>query len=185
MLLNWGVLALKRDQPQVAWTRLQHARELFGGKAPALWFWAATRALALQDRLEAALMLAREGVDAYPRHPVLGNDLAVLHEATGDHAAAEALLRQTLADDPPLPQPYKNLGDLFYRSGRYDEAAALYERAAILEPALGDDLFFKLGNLAFRRRDGRRARECWERAVMLNPGHQLARANLDLLPVSL
>ena len=92
--LNWGVLALKRDQPQVAWTRLQHARELFGGKAPALWFWAATRALALQDRLEAALMLAREGVDAYPRHPVLGNDLAVLHEATGDHAAAEALLRQ-------------------------------------------------------------------------------------------
>jgi hypothetical protein len=46
-------------------------------------------------------------------------------------------------------------------------------------------VFFKLGNLAFRRRDSARARECWERTVALNPGHQLARANLESLSVSL
>jgi tetratricopeptide (TPR) repeat protein len=94
------------------------------------------------------------------------------------------LLRDLLAGDASLPQPFKNLGDLCYRSGRYDEASSLYDRAAALEPSLGDDLFFKLGNLAFRQRDIARARECWERALALNPGHQLARANLDTLPLS-
>ncbi|HEY9517968.1 MAG TPA: tetratricopeptide repeat protein, partial [Gemmatimonadales bacterium] len=80
-----------------------------------------------------------------------------------------------------LPQPFKNLGDLSYRSGRYAEAAAHYARAAALDPDLGDDLYFKIGNLAFRERDTVRARAAWERAVALNPGHQLARANLATL----
>ena len=61
------------------------------------------------------------------------------------------------------------------------EAFEAYERAAKLDPSLGDDLFFKLGNIAFKRRDHARARESWTRATELNPAHQLARANLDLL----
>ncbi|MGE3618540.1 MAG: tetratricopeptide repeat protein, partial [Gemmatimonadales bacterium] len=97
---------------------------------------------------------------------------------------AERILRDTPLDEPGLPQIPKNLGDLLYRSGRYEEATEHYERAAAIDPTLGDDLFFKLGNLAFRRRDAETARDCWERAVRLNPGHQLARANLDLLPAA-
>ncbi|HEX7024189.1 MAG TPA: tetratricopeptide repeat protein, partial [Gemmatimonadales bacterium] len=108
-------------------------------------------------------------------------NLAVLLEATGNLAAAETVLRQTLADEASLPQPFKNLGDVCYRTGRYDEAAGLYQRAAALAPDLGDDLYFKLGNLAFRQRDAAAARAAWERAVALNPAHQLARANLDTL----
>ena len=80
-----------------------------------------------------------------------------------------------------LPQISKNLGDLFYRAGNYDEAYASYERAAKLSPDLGDDLYFKLGNLAYKRNDRDRARGYWERATTLNAGHQLARANLDML----
>jgi tetratricopeptide (TPR) repeat protein len=68
-----------------------------------------------------------------------------------------------------------------YRTGRYDEAFDAYERAAKLNPDLGDDLYFKLGNIAFKRQDHARARSSWTRAIELNPGHQLARANLEQL----
>jgi tetratricopeptide (TPR) repeat protein len=181
VFLNWAILALGKNEPDVAWARLERARNLFGVAPPPLWHWAAALALGSQERPDAALNVARDGVAAYPDHPVLRNNYAALLEATGDVAQAEAILRDTVRDDPVEPQPYKNLGDLLYRSGHYEEARALYDRAAAIDPELGDDLFFKLGNLAFRERASARARECWERALVLNPGHQLARANLELL----
>ncbi len=184
VFVNWALLGLRREDPGVAWARLERARELDPGTPAPLWYFAAVLALAMQEQLEPALALAREGVGAHPSHPVLRNNLAVLLEATGDVASAETLLRETATDDPVLPQLHKNLGDLLYRSGRYDEATQHYDRAAALAPELGDDLFFKLGNLAFRRRAADQAREFWGQAVRLNPGHQLARANLELLPVS-
>ncbi|HEV8599557.1 MAG TPA: DUF4388 domain-containing protein [Gemmatimonadales bacterium] len=176
---GWGVLALERAEPAVARQRLQRARELYrGDPPPPLWYWAAARACAEADDLDAALDLAKEAVERHPGHPVLRNNFAVLLEATGAPAEAEALLRALLSDEIGLPQPFKNLGDLCYRSGRYEEAAAHFSRAAALAPDLGDDLFFKLGNLAFRERDLERARKCWERTLVLNPAHELARANL-------
>ena len=52
-----------------------------------------------------------------------------------------------------MPQISKNLADMFYRNGRYDDAVEAYERAAKLDPELGDDLYFKLGNIAYKRSD--------------------------------
>ncbi|HLB54654.1 MAG TPA: DUF4388 domain-containing protein [Gemmatimonadales bacterium] len=180
---GWGVLALERGEPLVAKQRLHRARDLYrDDPPPALWYWAAARSAAEAENLDSAVEVARDGLERYPADPVLRNTLAVLLEAGGEMAEAEAQLRQALAEDPALPQVCKNLGDLCYRSGRYEEAATHYSRAAALGPDLGDDLYFKLGNLAFRERDVPRARECWQRALGLNPAHQLARANLASLP---
>jgi tetratricopeptide (TPR) repeat protein len=96
-------------------------------------------------------------------------------------AGAERELQAGLEEDAALPQLSKNMGDLLYRAGRYEEAQEAYERALRLEPALGDDLHFKLGNIAHRARDAQKAREHWTRATELNPAHQLARANLEML----
>ncbi|HET7599909.1 MAG TPA: tetratricopeptide repeat protein, partial [Gemmatimonadales bacterium] len=182
ILLAWGIAAVKRGDPRVALGRLERARELLGERMPPpLWFWAAALAHAGADAPEAALAAARAGVAAYPDRAVLRNNLAVLLEAAGDLTGAESELRAALAEDPSLPQVSKNLADLYYRAGRYDEAHEAYERAAKLQPELGDDLWFKLGNIAFRRRDNARARSSWQRATELNPGHQLARANLEML----
>ena len=181
---GWGVLALQRGEPALARQRLERARELYGeAPPPPLWYWAAMRASAEADDLENALDLARQGVEHHPEAAVLRNNLAVLLEATGSLAEAEASLRLLVSEECVLPQVFKNLGDVCYRSGRYEEATAHYTRAAALAPELGDDLYFKLGNLAFRERDALRAREYWERALTLNPGHQLARSNLDTLAV--
>jgi tetratricopeptide (TPR) repeat protein len=183
-MLLWGIIALKREDPEVALGRLAKARELLGSRpVPPLWFWAAALAAASAGDLPRAVEVAREGATAWPAHPVLRNNLAVLLEATGELAEAEQLLRAALADEPSLPQLSKNLGDLLYRAGRYDDAQEAFDRAAKLAPELGDDLYFKLGNLAFRRRDRDRARDCWRRAADLNPGHQLARSNLEILDV--
>ena len=180
--LNWAIVALRRGDLAAAATRLARAKEAAGDRVlPPLWHWAATLTSASGDQLENAIAVARAGVEAHAGHPVLRNNLAVLLETAGDTAGAEAMLRAAYADDPSLPQLSKNIADLCYRAGRYDEAFEAYERAAKLDPSLGDDLFFKLGNIAFKRRDTARARQGWTRATELNPGHQLARANLDLL----
>jgi tetratricopeptide (TPR) repeat protein len=178
----WGIAALKRQDPVVAQGRLARARELLADRTPpALWYWAATLSAASAGEIEEALTLGRESVQAYPASAVLRNNLACLLELGGDLAGAEALLKAALAEDPSLPQVSKNLGDLHYRGGLYDEALEAYERAAKLNPELGDDLYFKLGNIAYKRRDKERARAAWQRATEINPGHQLARANLDTL----
>jgi tetratricopeptide (TPR) repeat protein len=182
VMLGWSVVALKRGELPVALGRLARVKELLGERpAPALWYWAAALAHSGAGDADAALDVARAGVAAHPGNAVLRNNLAVLLEAAGDLVAAEAELRGALAEDPTLPQVSKNLADLYYRAGRYDEAFEAYERAAKLQPELGDDLYFKLGNIAFKRRDHARARASWLRAAELNPGHQLARANLDML----
>jgi tetratricopeptide (TPR) repeat protein len=185
LMLGWGVVALKRNDSEVATNRLARARELWGERpVPPTWYWAMALALAGQADLNEALKIAKEGVAAFPSDAVLRNNLAVLLEMSGDLPGAEMLLRGALSEDPTLPQISKNLGDLFYRAGRYDDAFEAYERAAKLSPELGDDLYFKLGNIAFKRRDRERARVCWQRVTELNPAHQLARANLDTLETS-
>ena len=185
IMLGWSIVALKRGDHQVAQTRLVRTRELLKAKpAPAIWYWATSLACAGLEDGEGALKAAREGVTAFPSNPVLQNNLAVLLELSGDIDGAEAMLRAALAEDPALPQISKNLADILYRNGRYEEAAEAYERAAKLNPELGDDLYFKLGNIAYKKRDHARARESWAQATSLNPGHQLARANLEMLDLA-
>lgn len=182
IMLGWSIVALKRCDFAVALGRLERAKELMGDRRlPAVWYWADSLARAGSDDRDGALQSARAGVAEHPTSAVLRNNLAVLLEGAGDLAGAEAELRAALAEDPTLPQVSKNLADLYYRAGRYDEAHEAYERAAKLHPDLGDDLWFKLGNIAYKRRDTERARANWQRATELNPGHQLARANLDML----
>ncbi|HXW97589.1 MAG TPA: tetratricopeptide repeat protein, partial [Gemmatimonadales bacterium] len=182
IMIGWGVTALKRNDPDVALSRLQRAGELLGDRGrPPTWYWAMGLAIACQGDLVGSLGIATNGVGAHPNSAPLRNNLAVLQELSGDLASAEMMLRTALAENPTLAQVSKNLGDLLYRAGRYDDAFEAYERAAKLSPDLGDDLYFKMGNIAFKRRDRERARACWRRVTELNPGHQLARANLDTL----
>jgi Flp pilus assembly protein TadD len=181
ILLGWGIAALDRGDAALGVVRLTRAREIFGDRTPPLWFWAAARAHAAGGDLERALAIASDGCTRYPGDPVLLNNMAVFLEASGDLAAAETALQTALAESPSLPQISKNLGDIFYRLGQFDEAWDAFQRAVRLHPNLGDDLHFKLGNLALKRGDPDAARGHWGRAVELNPRHQLARANLQTL----
>jgi tetratricopeptide (TPR) repeat protein len=176
---GWGLLALRRNETGLAVERFARARDGYRGEhPPARWYWGAAWAQALSDNWIEGVATAREGVEAYPNHPVLRTTLGVLLEGTGEVVEAEEHLRHALTEDPTIPQVSKNLGDLLYRAARWDQAEEAYRRAATLAPTLGDDLFFKLGNLACRRGDLPEARRHWEEALTINPGHALARSNL-------
>src|SRR3989440_1159199 len=179
--LGWGVVALKRGDYAAAAGRLDRARELFGKVPPPAWFWARTLSAAGAGEFELAEELAEEGAEAFPSHAALHNNLAVLRELAGDLAAAEELVRAARKNEPSLPQLSKNLGDLAYRGSRYDEAWEAYSRAIELAPDLGDDVYFKLGNIAYQRNSRELAAQLWRKALEIKPKHELVKANLDTL----
>ena len=78
-----------------------------------------------------------------------------------------------------LAQLQKNLGDLLYRSGRYDDAFEAFQRAVKANPDIGGDVYLKLGNIRFRRHDRDEAVRCWERALELDPDNAIVRTNLE------
>ena len=179
MVLGWGVCALRGGRGAEAIERLDHARELLGGKAPGpLWYWARALAEFVAGTPAQAAPILEEGIARYPRSAPLRNNLAALLEQAGDLDRAEEVAQLALEEDPSLPQASKNLGDLFYRAGRTEEAQTAYARAVKLAPRLGDDVYFKLGNIAFKEMRQQDAVEFWREAVSLNPDHSLAKANL-------
>jgi tetratricopeptide (TPR) repeat protein len=182
VMLGWGIAALQRGDYQVAEGRLNRAREVAGAESlPAIWYWARSLAAAAQEAFDLAETVLREGLERYPGHPVLLNNLAALAELLGEVSRSEDLLRQALSDEPAVPQLSKNLGDLLYRSARYEDAAGAYARAVRLQPDLGDDVYFKLGNIAYRAGNRDDAATHWRQALALNPTHELARTNLETL----
>jgi tetratricopeptide (TPR) repeat protein len=179
--LGWGIVALQRGDYGGAAGRLDRAKELFGRVPPPAWFWARALTAAGAGEFAQAEEVAEEGAEAYPSHAALQNNLAVLRELAGDLAGAEELVRTARKNEPSLPQLSKNLGDLAYRSSRYDEAWDAFSRAIQLAPDLGDDVYFKLGNIAYKRNDRELAAQLWRKALELNPKHELVKANLDTL----
>ncbi len=179
VLTGWAILALNRGEDRVAIARLDRAR-LAAGDAPAgaLWYWARSLAAARVGDLKGAERILRQGLEEQPRHVVLLNNLAVLLELHGQFARAEATLQEALTDDSSVPQVSKNVGDLAYRSARYDAAWEAYQRAIRLSPGLGGDVYFRLGNIAMKRAYADLAWQYWHKALALNPEHAGAAARL-------
>ena len=111
---------------------------------------------------------------------MLRNNLAVLLELRGDLPGAEQMLRGASPTTRAAAAVEEPRRPALSRGAVRRGVRGVRARGA-LAPELGDDLYFKLGNIAYKRRDTARARASWEQATELNPGHQLARANLDML----
>lgn len=177
-----GVLALKRGDVGAAEIAFAAARPQWGTHTPsAAWFHYATLSAALAGELERALSIVNDGLAAYPRAAALYNTLATVQERRGDVRAATEAANRGLHEDSNLAPLHKNLGDSLYRAGRYDQAIAAYERALACNEALGSDVYFKLGNIRYKRRERAEAIACWQRALTLDPDNELVRTNLDLV----
>ncbi|GAC1690978.1 MAG: hypothetical protein NVS9B3_09550 [Gemmatimonadaceae bacterium] len=175
-----GVLALRRGAVAEADATLSGARPLWGKRPPpAAWFHYASLAAALSGDTERATALLTEGVGVHPHAAALYNNLAALHERRGSTLDAASAIDRGLAEDAALPQLHKNAGDHAYKTGNYDEAFDAYRRAVKLNPALGGDVYFKLGNILYKRSDRDGAVKCWQRALELDPDNAIVRTNLD------
>ena len=175
-----GVVSLLTGDLPAADASFSAARPMFGARPPtAAWYHYAGLTAALIGDPARAMSLLKEGVAAHPHAAVLLNDLAVVLERAGRYDEARAAADRGIHEDAIVPQLHKNLGDLQYRSGRYDDALESYLRATKVNPDLGADVYLKIGNIHLRRRERDEALRCWERALEIDPSNAIVRTNLE------
>ncbi|MDE3173784.1 MAG: tetratricopeptide repeat protein [Gemmatimonadota bacterium] len=175
-----GIVALLQGDLAAADEALRAARPLWAARPPSAgWYHHAALAAALLGDLARAQEILDEGIGAHPHNAVLHNNLGVVLERRNNAAAAAQALERALAEDASVPQIHKNLGDVAYRTGQFDDALASYQRAVKADPELGDDVYLKLGNIRFRQHRKDEAIKLWERALAIDPDNAIVRTNLD------
>ncbi len=177
-----GILHVKAQDATKALVALREYRTSPKVKKPSPLYYAYTvLASAVAGDLDYAVAVGREGLGHYPESgPILVNTGAVL-ERRGEMEAAEALYKRALAVSPTPPQAHKNLGDQAYARGDSEGARIQYEKAVKLSPRLGDDVYLRLGTIAYKDNDRDVALLLWRRALDLNPTNEAVRSNLEIL----
>lgn len=180
--LSRGILLLRTGDAAAALEAFRRYRTSPDLRKPSAAYYAfVALAAAAAGDLEYAVQVGREGLSHYPQcGPLLVNAGAVL-ERKGELDAAQALFARATEAQPPPPQAHKNLGDQAYARGDQEGARSHYEKAVKLEPRLGDDIYMRLGTIAYKDEDVDVARLLWRRALELNPANDAVRANLELL----
>jgi tetratricopeptide (TPR) repeat protein len=183
VLLSHAILLLKLRRVKEAAAAFGRYREAAGSGTvpPAAYYAFALLAEAACGRLDSALRMGEEGIARHPHSAPVLLHLGVVRERRGEWDAAESLFRQACEEEPTLAQAHKSLGDVLYRRGALSEAAAAYRYAIQLVPRLGDDVYFKLGNIEYKRRERDEAVRLWHRALELNPNNSVVRTNLEVV----
>lgn len=136
-------------------------------------------ALRMLGRLDEASVAYTRALELDPAYLPAYNNLGLTQFEQGAFAQAEINLRKALELNSTDSQVVTNLGVAVFLQGRTDEAIELHRRALAIEES--DPLAW--GNLATALRtrpDGlEEAVTCFERALMLNPEFNQARAALS------
>lgn len=87
-----------------------------------------------QKKYEEALLTARDAIDRFPRFKPLYTNGYLAAVGSGEQAYADCLLRaaRALKDEDPVFVVARGVSD--FENGHYDEAAAQFEKALVLQP---------------------------------------------------
>ncbi|HZG41396.1 MAG TPA: DUF4388 domain-containing protein [Longimicrobium sp.] len=182
VLLSRAVLLLKAGEAHEAAEAFREYREVMQGKrVPPAYYAFAVLAEAASGAPDAAIRLGEEAIAQHPHAAPVHLHLGSVYERKGNWERAEAMYRRAADEDRELPQAHKALGDALYRRGAYDDAAECYGRAARLNPRLGDDVYFRMGNIHYKRMERQQAVELWRKALEINPQNSVVRTNLELV----
>jgi tetratricopeptide (TPR) repeat protein len=180
--LSLGVLSLRRGEFADADAHFMRARPLYGTRPPAaVWFHEAALAAALAGQLEKAVSLLQEGGDAHPSAAALHNNLAVALMALGRTEEAHHAITRGLQEDPGLAPLHRNLGDLLLAQGDRAGAMDAYSHSVRHHETLGPEVWVRLGQLRKDVGETDAARAAFEQALVLDPTHSEARAQLAAL----
>jgi tetratricopeptide (TPR) repeat protein len=177
---SMGVLSLLAGELPAAEAAFTAARPLFGPKGPsAAWFHYMGLTVALLGDARRAGEILNDGVVVHPHAAALLNNLGAVLERNARYDDARGMVDRGIQEDTGVPQLHKNLGDLFYRGGRYGEALESYMRAIKVNSEMGADVYLKLGNIRLRRQEREEEVRCWERGLELDPDNSIIRMNLE------
>jgi tetratricopeptide (TPR) repeat protein len=180
LILARGISELKAGDPTAARSTFMDYRNRVGKDSPPPMYYAfAVLAAAGDGQLEEAVSIGREGLRVYPTEAsILVNTGAIL-DHKGNHEAAEQYFLRAIKSGSDAPaQAHKNLGDQAFRRGDIHAARPYYEQAVRVDPSLGDDVFWKMGQIASEMEDTGLAILFLRRAVELNPENEDARVQL-------
>ena len=131
--------------------------------------------------IDHAIRIGEEGLSHYGSNGALLVNVGAVLEQRGEMEAAAAFFAKAVGGGNPPSQAHKNLGDQAFNRGDMSAARVHYEKALKYDPALGDDVYLRLGTIAHKDQDLDVARLLWRRALDLNPNNDAVRANLELL----
>jgi tetratricopeptide (TPR) repeat protein len=180
-LTSEGIAQFFSGQLIAAESSFESARRLTADGLSAAWYHFAALTAALRGDLPRAADLLSEGIVKHPHHATLANNLAVILERRGMLAEARRAIDRGMDVSNALPQLHKNLGDLHFVAGRSDEAFSAYSRARAIDPALGDDLYLKIGSIHAQRLERDEAKRALERALSINPRNDAVKRELQSL----
>ncbi len=176
-----AIVHLKSRNAPHAMEALRRYRTSPKVKKPSARYYAYTvLASAVSGDLDYAVAVGREGITHYPDSGPIQVNLAAVLERRGEVDAAAALYKRATGLTPPSPQAHKNLGDQAWAHGDMQGAQAQYEKTVKLSPRLGDDVYLRLGTLAYKGNDRDMALLLWRRALDLNPHNEAVKANLEM-----
>jgi tetratricopeptide (TPR) repeat protein len=180
-----GIVRLRKGDVSGALDALGDYRTDPDLKTPSPSYYAYTvLAAGIAGQYDYAVSVGREGLGHHRNSgPLLVNQAAVL-ERMSQNQAAEALYLRAIQLNPTPAQAHKALGDHALARGDTDAARSHFEKAQKIDPRLGDDLYLKLGTLAYKDQDYDVARLLWGRALELNPKNQTVQTHLEALDAS-
>ncbi|MDT8368968.1 MAG: DUF4388 domain-containing protein [Longimicrobiales bacterium] len=182
LALSRGIVLLRKGDLGGALEAFEAYRNDPDLRTPSAAFYAySVLAEGIAGRFERAVAKGREGLTHHPDSGPLLVNLAAVLERIGETGAAEALYLKAIQLSPAPAQAHKALGDQALARGDHDGARSHFEKAQKLDPRLGDDLYLKLGSLAYREHDFDVARLLWGRALEMNPRNEAVKAHLEAL----
>ncbi len=127
---------------------------------------------ARQKEAEKAMRHFKRAAILAPKWPKPLNNMAIYSLQMGDKKEAAAFLQKALALNPANRVAFNALGSLRERSGEFDKAISIYERALKKNPKLWDaanNLAFLLVETRGTKKDIDRAYSLAKKALELNP----------------
>ena len=149
-------------------TRLQLARDLFQNAYK----------LQMQGDLDLAVQLYKQSIEMFPTAEAY-TFLGWTYHFQGKIDDAIAECKKAIEVDPAFGNPYNDIGSYLIERGKYDEAIPW------LEKAIGSSRYeayhypwYNLGRAYVNKEMYRKARECFEKSLEIEPAYELARQAL-------
>ena len=126
------------------------------------------------QRYDQAVQVLAEGAGQYPGDSDLFNSLGVARQRQGNSPGAEAAFRRAVELAPDHARPWINMGELFLRQRRLQEAGAALEKALALDPRPVNQALalHHLGYVFLFGEDFQAARRSFAQALKLRPKPQ-------------
>ena len=94
--------------------------------------------------------------------------------------------REALKADPENPLLHFNIGDAYYKMGKYEEALQAYQKAILTrDVTLQENAYYNLGNTYYQLQKYKEAVEAYKKALDLQPDDEAAKHNLELVRAKL